>query len=225
MVLALPAGADETLSAAQIAGFAKQAGFAGPDLTTAVAVALAESSGRTGATNKNRNGSTDYGLWQINDKAHPDLITDTALWFSPVYNAQMAFKVYQAAGNKFTPWSTYPVASSIYLAQASAGAANPTDPGLVQAHDGSTDKVMLWPWQPIVDAVSNASKWASERHNWVRAAFVGIGGVMLIGAVFIAAKPILSPAAGKAADLATKVAAPEAGVAKTAARAAAKGGK
>ena len=46
----------------QIAGYAIAAGFPPDQIATAVAVALAESGGETTATNKNSNGSIDYGL-------------------------------------------------------------------------------------------------------------------------------------------------------------------
>ena len=39
-------------------------------LIEAVHIVLGESEGRFNATNKNRNGSTDYGIWQFNNFAH-----------------------------------------------------------------------------------------------------------------------------------------------------------
>lgn len=99
-------GIGGTLSAADIAGYARNAGFAGVDLVNAVAVALAESSGKPGAV-----GDLDItpggsiGLWQINLQAHPDLaggdLTD------PQTNADAAYEVYSNAGNSFTPWTTW----------------------------------------------------------------------------------------------------------------------
>ena len=94
------------LSASQIAQYAANAGFSGDDLATAVAIALAESSG-----NPNANGDTNLtpggsvGLWQINLAAHPEFaqvdLTD------PQTNADAAYAVYVAAGYNFRPWSTY----------------------------------------------------------------------------------------------------------------------
>lgn len=94
------------LSASQIAQYAANAGFSGDDLATAVAIALAESSG-----NPTANGDTaltpggSVGLWQINIAAHPEFegwnLTD------PQTNADAAYAVYQAAGYNFRPWSTY----------------------------------------------------------------------------------------------------------------------
>jgi hypothetical protein len=67
------------------------------------AIALAESSGQIGATNKNTDGSTDRGLWQINSvHAQYDaqrLLTD------PLYNAQAAVAIERSSG--LTAWTTY----------------------------------------------------------------------------------------------------------------------
>lgn len=89
----------------QIAQYAKDAGFPTAAIPVATAIALAESGGRNTATHKNTNGSTDYGLWQINT-VHPDVLA-MGDWRDPGTNARMAFAVYQQAGGKFTPWSTF----------------------------------------------------------------------------------------------------------------------
>jgi len=94
------------LSAADIAGYAQNAGFSGGDLQVAVAIALAESGGDpnvTGDLTITPGGSV--GLWQINLKAHPQYTA--AQLQDPQINANAAYSIYQAAGNSFTPWSTY----------------------------------------------------------------------------------------------------------------------
>ena len=94
------------LTAQQIAALAAQAGFSGDDLVTATAVALAESSGNSGAVGDltiTPGGS--IGLWQVNLKYHPEYTRDQLL--DPQTNANAAFAIYQAAGNAFTPWSTF----------------------------------------------------------------------------------------------------------------------
>lgn len=76
-------------------------------LDTAIAVCLAESGGNDQAIGaKNSNGSTDYGLWQINDKAHADLFKKYT-WNNPGDNTEMARQVWSNAGNSFHPWSTF----------------------------------------------------------------------------------------------------------------------
>jgi hypothetical protein len=94
------------LSASQIAVVAANAGFSGDDLVTAVAVALAESSG-----NPKANGDLSItpggsvGLWQVNLRWHPEFkdvdLTD------PQTNANAAYSIYEAADYSFSPWSTF----------------------------------------------------------------------------------------------------------------------
>ena len=108
------------LDAEQIAGYAQNAGFTGSDLTMAVAVALAESSGNPGATGDlSITPGGSVGLWQINLHYHPEFtgwnLTD------PQTNANAAFSVYTKAGG-FSPWSTYSNGmASNHLADASTG--------------------------------------------------------------------------------------------------------
>jgi hypothetical protein len=101
------------LSISQIAALAQNAGFQGDDLATAVAVALAESGGNPNAVGDlNITAGGSVGLWQINLAYHPEFngwnLQD------PQTNANAAFSVYSAAGDSFTPWSTYK--SEAYLA-------------------------------------------------------------------------------------------------------------
>ena len=80
----------------EVASLADGAGFPGAELHTAVAVAYAESLGDPKAVNKNRNGSKDSGLWQINSvHGYSDLK-------KPHVNAQAAFEVWSHSG--WTAW-------------------------------------------------------------------------------------------------------------------------
>jgi len=98
------------LSTQQIAQYAYDAGFRGEALKIAVAVAMAESSGNTQAYNPEsaagtQKGSGSRGLWQIYGQAHPEFNSDAM--YDPAANARAAYAVYKAAGEKFTPWSTF----------------------------------------------------------------------------------------------------------------------
>lgn len=92
------------LTADEITQLASNAGFQGWDLQTAVAVAFAESSGNPNAVGDITLGGS-IGLWQIYLKAHPEYTRDEL--FDPQTNANAAYAIYQAAGNQFTPWSTW----------------------------------------------------------------------------------------------------------------------
>lgn len=115
-----------TLTAQQIAGAAQQAGFTGNDLVIAVAVAFAESGGNTEAVNHNANGSTDYGLWQINT-VHGSLLNQGDK-FNPIDNARMAFTVFKGSG--WRAWTTYNTGAYLpFMPRAQLAAGNPTSPG------------------------------------------------------------------------------------------------
>lgn len=100
------------LSPAQIAGYAHEAGFRGQDLTVAVAVAMAESSGDPKAHNPVPPDNS-YGLWQINmigslgpaRRDEFDLENNREL-FDPEENAKAAWAI-SGHGDSFQPWTTY----------------------------------------------------------------------------------------------------------------------
>jgi Lysozyme like domain len=101
-----------TLNAEEIARVAYRAGFRGHALTTAVAVALAESNGNPKAHNPVPPDNS-YGLWQINmygslgpARRHQFHLDSNAELFKPSTNARAAFSI-SSHGNDFTPWTTY----------------------------------------------------------------------------------------------------------------------
>jgi len=84
---------------------AARAGFTGETLKIMVAIAGAESGyNPANISGPNSDGSHDYGLWQINDKANADVIR-AGTWNDPNSNAQMAMKIYKRQG--LCAWSTY----------------------------------------------------------------------------------------------------------------------
>lgn len=111
-----PTAKGTLLTAGDIAFFAKRAGFTGRDLEIAVAVALGESGGWTGAHNPiGRDDS--YGLWQINMRGN--LEQERLEQFKPLgvnrkedlfkawINAHAAAGVYSMSGNSFRPWTVF----------------------------------------------------------------------------------------------------------------------
>lgn len=90
-------------SAKLCATAAKAAGFTGRALVLITAIGLAESSCRPDATNSNTNGSTDYGLFQVNKPVHPEPIE---CLMDPSCNAKAAFRI-SSGGTNFYPWCTY----------------------------------------------------------------------------------------------------------------------
>jgi Lysozyme like domain len=85
---------------------AKRAGWTGVDLEVAVAVAGAESTWNPDALNdKNTNGSSDFGMWQINSVHATTLASGD--WRDPYDNALMARRVWLEAGGSWRPWVTF----------------------------------------------------------------------------------------------------------------------
>jgi Lysozyme like domain len=66
----------------------------------ASAIAMAESSGRSGAIDNDSNGTQDQGLWQINS-SH-----GLSNMFNPLANARAAISI-SSNGTNWEPWVTY----------------------------------------------------------------------------------------------------------------------
>lgn len=101
-------------SGVDVARAAKAAGFPDSELVTAVAIAFAESSFNATATHKNSDGSTDFGLWQINSvHGFPELASGA--WQDPNVNAQLAYRVWKASG--WNAWSTHKPSDAVGYAR------------------------------------------------------------------------------------------------------------
>lgn len=107
----------------ELAALAYTAGWRGTDIPIAVAVAIAESSGKIDASNYNTNGTTDYGLWQINSSHFTEAGWDSH-WtppdlLIPEENAQAGYHVWKEQG--WNAWSTF--SSGAYLPYLARGRA------------------------------------------------------------------------------------------------------
>lgn len=80
------------------------AGFRGDAIAIAVAIAWAESGLVPNARHVNSGGSIDRGLWQINDRAHPD--TEDQNCDIPVLCAQYAYRI-SSGGTDWGAWATF----------------------------------------------------------------------------------------------------------------------
>src|SRR5690554_6192129 len=165
------------ISDTAIAEAAASAGFSGQDLVTAVAVALAESGGNATAVNDEEpDGSTSYGLWQINS-VHSSLLS-TGNWRDPKSNAHMAFVIWERAGRKWTPWGAFNNQSyRLYLIRANAAVANvggnASGTGVGASFPNPSDAIAS-----IADTLKQIGKvgeFVSDRHNWLRIATIVAG--------------------------------------------------
>lgn len=103
----------DVLSPAQIAKLARQAGFTGNALVTAVAVGMAESRGKVKAIGDTRLQNTTWGpsvgIWQVrslNKDRGRGSERDQLANMNPVNNARSAYKI-SGGGKNFKPWSVY----------------------------------------------------------------------------------------------------------------------
>jgi hypothetical protein len=110
-------------SATQLAAVAQSGGWPQADLQTAVAVALAESSGNCVAIGPSVGGARAYGVMQIMYPTHADLFASgigSGYWMDAETNFTMGLKVYQSQG--WGAWTTYKTgAYRLYSATAAAG--------------------------------------------------------------------------------------------------------
>lgn len=85
----------------------RNAGFTGTPLVRMTAISGAESRWRPGAVSPpNFDGSRDYGLSQVNNKAHPRYFKQPGRILEAGYNARAAWDI-SGHGSNFGPWSTW----------------------------------------------------------------------------------------------------------------------
>lgn len=81
-------------------------------LQIALAIIGGESSGHAWCWNDNKDGSTDYGVLEINDKSHPQWFgaqkspTQLSVW-NYAQNAQMAYAIHAADNFGWSAWNAY----------------------------------------------------------------------------------------------------------------------
>lgn len=159
-----------------IASAARAAGFPSGELATAVAVALAESGGNATATNHNTNGTTDYGLWQINSIHRPEL--GYGSWQDPNTNARMAYSIWVAAGRKWTPWMAWKAGKHLAFLPRGAAAAGTApdnaDPVTPVENVGITDT-----YNDVAFSVQRVFDTLADKDLWIRF------GIYLLGFVFL----------------------------------------
>lgn len=92
---------------ARAANVNKAAGFRGRSLVEITAIEGAESGWTPGEiSGLNTDGSRDYGLSQVNNKAHPNYFRTAGEILQPLYNAKAAFAI-SNHGSSFQPWTTW----------------------------------------------------------------------------------------------------------------------
>lgn len=189
------------LSDAQIAAFARGAGFTGNDVAIAVAVALAESGGNPRAHNGNTaTGDNSYGLWQINmlgamgpARRKQFGISNNDALFDPATNARAARAIYKGS-NSWRPWSTYNSGSYLRFMSRGKAAANSSggfgsDTDFGGGDFGSNNRPdtplpdsienTIYDMRDAISGISDFVGWITNKDNWIRVGMF-IGGVILV---------------------------------------------
>lgn len=203
-----------TTAGTDVARAAAAAGFPKEELVTAVAVAYAESSFNEQATHRNDDGSTDYGLWQINS-VHKFAELSSGAWADPKVNAQLALSVWKSQG--WNAWSVHkpsnptgyaryvaaiPAATAFVTAAlgpgaGAAGATNiPFDAGSSIAGGGADAFNVA---TAIAKEPLAVLKWLQDPQSWYRIVTLVAGGALMVGGIYLflvssLAKPIVSGA-------------------------------
>jgi hypothetical protein len=190
----MPSTSDK-LTAAEIAQVARSAGFSESAIPTAVAVALAESSGRTKAVSPT---GCCHGLWQINVNVHP---YTKAQMQDPAQNAAAAKKI-SNNGTNWKPWSAYTNGSYLlYMTSArnasrvrtddNNGGTTPQQSGgdiLIDELSGAVDGI-----QGITYPITATKEWLSDRNNIFRIVKVLAGGaIAILGLKLIVKEPVMA---------------------------------
>jgi hypothetical protein len=190
-----------------IAGVANAAGFGRdrPTLERAVAIALAESSGRPKIVNSI---GCCVGLWQINVKVHKQYSV-TAMQ-DPQQNANAAWAI-SNSGRNWTPWDAFKNGSYlIYMPAAKLGVdkfynRNPSnDPNNNALIPDSLEQPMDQ-LGSLAQYPAMVIKWISDRNNIFRVAKVIMGISIAIVGITIVSRPVFKPvqdAAGKVIGIA-----------------------
>ena len=190
-------------------------------LTTAIAIAIAESGGNTDAVGdvalQDGTWGPSYGLWQVRSlkaESGKGTVRDGTMLKNPGFNAKSMMSI-SGGGKNWQPWTTYKgLRYTAVLPAASAAAASALAGGAAQSFtegvaEGATDNPITDVAGSITDAANvvreaaetpiRISKWLTEGGTWVRIAYVAAGAALLIGGAVLFVKPVVEDVAGSTA--------------------------
>lgn len=174
-----------------VAVAANKQGFTGDTLRTLVAIAYEESTWNTTETHANTDGTTDYGMWQINSSHAEFGDWSSNGWQNLDTNASMMKKVYGEQG--LNAWRTYKngaYKSALGFAQAAMDSQALPDvlgAGTLAAGTGIAGG--------LEQSVGGFLKLVESGNFWTRVGAVAIGGALLVGALAVVVKPAVTGAA------------------------------
>jgi hypothetical protein len=200
---------------ARVAAYAHTAGFSGNDLIVAVAIAKAESGWQMVRGGPNKNGTYDWGIWQINDSNKPSMSTRN----NATSNALAAYRLYQGRGRKFTDWATYndgtyqksmsAAAEAVKQLQANGPAwersTSANSPMLPDQVIHPADQAIIDTAKAVVSPAAGIAAYAGKLVGNFTAFVLGLV-LLILGVVILLRKPIGKVAAGMPSGRAVKAA-------------------
>jgi hypothetical protein len=198
-----------------VAALALGQGLSTDDAVIAVAVAKAESGYDPQAVNHNTNGTTDRGLWQINDVWTDTLvkagtITHAEDLFTATTNARAMALIHRTSG--WQPWSSDPaISAGAYRTEAAdavkhhtskSGGYGITVPGVGSVGAGGSPTDLVPGLSGLIDAANSASRFASllvDPRTWLRVAEVLAGLTLVVIGVVIIDRDLIASTAGTVA--------------------------
>jgi len=185
------------LTANQVASVVRQVG---PPLGSTVAEWVAKARQENAGFDTEIENGVHVGLWQIDYELHAgkagtskDPQTARGQLKNPWYNMNVAKELFNESG--WRPWNASGGKPSP-TAEDRAAADNPDS--LITGQPDILDKAAA-PFADVVDALSaivevigDGAGWVSDRKNWGRIVFVGIGAVVIVTALGVIAKPVVS---------------------------------
>jgi Lysozyme like domain len=168
---------------AQLEAYWIGAGGSNASAPIAAAIALAESSGQNVIQQDQPYATTGWGLWQITPgNSEPSIGTDNQL-LDPSVNAKAAVAKWKAAGQSFSPWTTYTSGKYFQFLQGNTAPAANT-PASTTSIPG-----LSWPGE-ITSFFSDSQKfidklmWLVNPSSWLRIGAFIIGVALLLFAVY-----------------------------------------
>src|SRR5262245_35746091 len=165
----------------------------GGDPVTAVAVAIAEHGGgqvNPGAVNRNSDGSTDVGIWQINSvhkRSHPAW---SESWLKDPKNNAEAMSIVSSGGTNWQPWTTYRNgAYKAYLDRAQKARDATSGSGGLGSIPNPLDVVddVAGAVTGLANSVGSFFTFLTDPNTWRRIALVVLGGAVAVVGVAVLA--------------------------------------
>jgi lysozyme C len=157
------------LTPGQVAGYLRNAGFPENAIGKMVCTAKWESSFYTRATNKNHNGTTDYGLFQINSIHLRDgagCPSSSSALFDPTANAKCALHVYKTQGvNAWYGYQKHRTECANARAPASSGGTTRPTPTGGDDDDGADTGGGCW--SATLDDMQDAGSCVQSKSNGI----------------------------------------------------------